>query len=299
MSFSSDVKKRISMIKNDCEYCNRAQLAAMVRYTGRIKEDGITLSTENEAVIVSLQRLILESTGIKSNYEYKDKTRLYEMSIYDEQVIENLTDLLMLSSDDYDLLTPFDCCIMSYIRGAFLGGGSISDPQKSYHLEFDSKYEPEADRLCEMLLKCGVASKITHRKGHYVVYIKEYSAIADILGIIGDSSSALEIYNISIEKDVRNSINRQMNCENANMDKVADAYKKHLAAIEKVKKTIGIEKLPEVLQEIAKIRVLYPEDSLKQLGERLENPIGKSGVNHRLNRIVAIADEIGQADKID
>ena len=143
-----------------------------------------------------------------------------------------------------------------------------------------------------MLLKCGVSAKTTYRKGHYVVYIKEYSAIADTLGLIGDSSSAFEIHNISIEKDVRNSINRQMNCENANMDKVADAYMKHLAAIEKIKNTIGFEKLPEVLREIAKIRVKYPEDSLKQLGERLENPIGKSGVNHRLNRIMAIADEI-------
>lgn len=296
MSFSSDVKKRISMIENECEYCNRAQLAAMVRYTGKIRENGITLSTENEAVIKCLERLIFENAGIRAEYEYKDKTRLFEMSISNEQVIDNLTDLLMLFSDDYDMLTPFDCCTMSYIRGAYLGGGSISDPQKSYHLEFDSKYEPEADRLCKMLQKCGVTSKITYRKGHYVVYIKEYSAIADILGIIGDSTSALEIYNISIEKDVRNSINRQMNCESANMDKVADAYMKHLAAIEKIKNTIGFEKLPEVLQEIAKIRVLYPEDSLKQLGERLEKPIGKSGVNHRLNRIVAIADEIGQAD---
>ena len=199
-------------------------------------------------------------------------------------------------SDDYDMQTPFECCIMSYIRGAFLGGGSISDPKKSYHLEFDAKYEPEADRLCSMLSKCGVASKMTYRKGHYIVYIKEYSVIADTLGIIGDSSSAFEIYNISIEKDVRNSINRQMNCENANMDKVADAYMKHLSAIEKVKNTVGIETLPEVLQEIARVRVMYPEDSLKQLGERLENPIGKSGVNHRLNRIVAIADEISDEE---
>ncbi len=292
MSFSSDVKQRISLIENECEYCKRSQLAAMVRYTGRIREDGITLSTENEAVIKCQQRLIFENTGIELAYEFKEKSRLYEMSITEEQVIENLTDLLMLFSDDYEMLTPFDCCQMSYIRGAFLGGGSISNPQKSYHLEFDSKYEPEADRLCNMLLNAGVSSKTTYRKGHYIVYIKEYSAIADTLGIIGDSSSALEIYNISIEKDVRNSINRQMNCESANMDKVADAYMKHLTAIEKIKNTIGFEKLPTVLQEIAKVRVKYPEDSLKQLGERLENPIGKSGVNHRLNRIVAIADEI-------
>ncbi len=293
MSFSSDVKKRISCIENECEMCNRAELSAMVRYMGRFREDGIILSTENEAVIECLKKLIFKTTGIETSYEYKDKSRLYEMYISDSAMIDNLSDLLMLFEDEYNL---FDCCQMAYVRGAFLGGGSITDPKKSYHLEFDAKHESEADRLCHILNKLGVASKITIRKGFYVVYVKEYTSIADILGIIGDSASALEIYNIFVEKDVRNSINRQMNCENANMDKVADAYKRHLAAIETIKKTIGIEKLPEVLQEIAKVRILYPEDSLKQLGERLDNPIGKSGVNHRLNRIVEIAEEIRQTE---
>lgn len=292
MSFSSDIKNRISEIENKCEYCNRAQLAAMVRYTGRVKNSEIVLATENKAVIKCLKRLIFENTGIKTEYEYGDNSRLFEMTISDAGAIDNLSDLLMLYGDDYEDLTPFDCCVMSYIRGAYLGGGSVSNPEKSYHLEFDAKYEAEADRLCKMLSKCGVSAKITYRKSHYIVYIKEYASIADTLGIIGDSSAALEIYNISIEKDVRNSINRQMNCENANMDKVADAYMKHLVAIEKIKNTIGFEKLPDVLKEIAKVRVEYPEDSLKQLGERLEKPIGKSGVNHRLNRIVAIADGI-------
>lgn len=292
MSFSSDIKDRISEIENRCEYCKRAQLAAMVRYTGKIKNDGIILTTENESVMKCLKRLIFENSGIETEYEYREKTRLFEMTISDAGAIDNLSDLLMLYGDDYGDLTPFDCCVTAYIRGAYLGGGSVSNPEKNYHLEFDARYEAEADRLCRMLSKCGVTAKITSRKSHSIVYIKEYSLIADTLGIIGDSSSALEIYNISVEKDVRNSINRHMNCENANMDKVADAYMKHLAAIEKIKNTIGLEGLPDVLKEIAQVRVEYPEDSLKQLGERLENPIGKSGVNHRLNRIVAIADDI-------
>ncbi len=294
MSFSSDVKKKISVIQNECDTCNRAQLSAMVRYMGKVKENGIILSTENESVIECLQRLVLENIGINLEYEYNKKSRLFEIVIEDDAIIENLSDFLMYFEDEYNM---FECCQMTYIRGAFLAGGSISDPKKNYHLEFDTKYESEADRLCNMLIKLGIPSKITVRKGRFVVYIKEYSAIADVLGIVGDSASALEIYNIFVEKDVRNTINRQMNCENANMDKVADAYMKHLAAIEKIKNTIGFEKLPEVLQEIAKIRVEHPEDSLKQLGERLENPIGKSGVNHRLNRIVQIADELGQADE--
>ncbi len=291
MSYSSEIKNRLSQLENSCEFCNRAQLAAMVRYTGRFTDDRLTLYTENKSCVEVMRRLVRQCTGIDNEYTYKPKSRLYEYML-SGSAMDNICDALMLFDDDCDSLVPFECCRGAYIRGAFLGGGSISDPKKSYHLEFDSRHAAEADRLLRMLEKCSVPAKITCRKGHYIVYVKDYTSIADILGLIGDSQSALEIYNISIEKDLRNSINRQINCENANMDKIADAYKKHLAAIEKIKRTIGLSKLPDSLREIADVRTAYPEDSLKQLGERLEKPIGKSGVNHRLNRIVEIADSI-------
>ena len=250
------------------------------------------LVTENESVARCLVRLIYENFDYKTDFEYKEKSRLYEIVVYDEEIINSIIGLLTMTKDDHTEITPKICCRDSYARGAFLGGGSISDPHKSYHLEFDARYEPEADRLCNLFNSIGIGAKTTCRKGRYIVYIKEYDAIADVLGMIGDTNAALDIYNISVEKDIRNNINRQINCENANMDKVADAYMKHLAAIEKIKKTIGMDKLPETLQEIANVRVMYPEASLKQLGERLENPIGKSGVNHRLNRIIEIAESI-------
>lgn len=291
MSFSSDIKDRIAAGNNQCNFCNRAQLAAMVRYTGRLKDGKLILYTENEACAKKMCELTQICTGISGEYEYFEKSRLYEYVLSDS-AMENICDALFMYEDNYDALIPFECCRAAYIRGAFLGGGSISDPNKSYHMEFDSRHAAEADRLSELLGKCGISTKKIQRKGHFIVYVKDYSSIADILGLIGDSQSALEIYNISIEKEIRNSINRQINCENANMDKIADAYKKHLGAIEKIKRTIGLSKLPEVLQEIANARIEYPEDSLKQLGERLEKPIGKSGVNHRLNRIVEIAGKI-------
>ena len=292
MSFSSDIKDKISAIKNECAYCNISELAAIIRYSGKINNSSIVVTTESESVAKSITELIGESFGIEVEYEYKEKSRFYEIDINDTGVYDNICDSLMFFDDSSESITPFECCRASYIRGAFLGGGSISNPEKSYHLEFATRYSPEADRLKEMLEKVGVSAKITKRKGQYVVYIKDYGSIADVVGLIGATNAALDIYNISIEKDVRNSINRQMNCESANMDKVADAYKKHLAAIEKIKRTIGIDKLPETLQEIAEVRVMYPEDSLKMLGERLISPIGKSGVNHRLNRLVEIAENI-------
>ena len=291
MSFSSDIKNRICNIKNECLSCDRAQLGAMVRYTGRIKDNTLLLYTENEACAKKLCDLINNVTGLLTSYQYHEKSRLFECLISENEA-DNICDALLMFDNSIDDITPFDCCKCAYIRGAFLGGGSISNPKKSYHIEFDSRYEAEADRLCELMSGMGINAKVTTRKGHFIVYVKDYSSIADILGLIGDSHSALEIYNISVEKELRNSINRQLNCENANMTKIADAYLKHLGAIEKIKKTIGLKKLPEVLQEIAEVRVKYPVDSLKELGERLSTPIGKSGVNHRLNRIVEIANEI-------
>lgn len=292
MSFSSEIKEKISKISNECDSCDMAQLVAIVRFAGRITKDSVILNTENKWVAECIKRLIYKCLGVKTQAKYTKNTRLYEIVIDDNTACQTLFDVLMLKGDEEESLFCLECCMGAYARGAFLGGGSIIDPHKSYHLEFDARYESEALKLKKLFSNVMIESKITSRKGHFIVYVKEYSAIADVLGLIGATNAALDIYNISIEKEVRNSINRQMNCENANMDKIADAYKKHLAAIEKVRKTIGLSKLPDVLQEIARVRVEYPEDSLKELGQRLDTPIGKSGVNHRLNRIVAIADEL-------
>ena len=273
MSFSSEIKDRISQIENECSNCDREQLGAMIIYSGRIRDKSIVLSTENESVAVCMKRLMGKFSDDNIDLIYSDKSRLYEVSA-DENILDKVFSNIFKKTEKEDS----DCCIRAYIRGAFLAGGSVSDPHKSYHFEFDAKYEPEAHRLKKLLEQTGIPSKITCRKKRYVVYIKEYGVIADILGVIGDTNAAFDIYNISIEKDLRNNINRQNNCENANMDKIADAYQKHLVAIEKIKKTIGLSKLPEVLQEIARVR--------------LEYPIGKSGVNHRLNRIVEISEQL-------
>lgn len=289
MSYSSDIKSRVSHIINNCNNCDKTQLEAIILYSGRLIDNNIVLFTENNDVSECISRLITKLTGYKPSVTYTQKTRLYEIVADNTQMLEDIFNNRMFANTDDELA---ECCMASYIRGAFLSGGSVCDPHKSYHLEFDSRHCAEAERLKAYLEKLGIQSKITLRKKHYVVYIKEYSAICDVLGVIGASNAAFDIYNISIEKDLRNNINRQLNCENANSDKIADAYQKHLIAIDKVKKTIGIDKLPEVLQEIINVRLEYPEDSLSMLGQRLEKPIGKSGVNHRLNRIVEIAEQL-------
>ncbi len=182
------------------------------------------------------------------------------------------------------------CCASAYIRGAFLGHGSVSDPQKSYHLEFITKNANEADFLCNLLFLNRLTPKLMQRKNYVIVYIKEANQIADLLGLMGDSADAFEFFGVQIEKDMRNNINRKVNFENANADKVAKAASKHLVAIKKIKLAKKWHDLPDTLKEIGDLRQRYPEDSIKKLGERLDPPIGKSGVNHRLERILQIAE---------
>lgn len=293
MSFSSEIKEKLCGAADACAFCSAALLAGVFRFAGRARPDGLLLATENRAVAALVEREFLECFGIEIRFAYKASGRLYSLLLQDEHLLENVKERLFPETEaELEQLFPFQCCKAAFVRGAFLGGGSISDPEKNYHLEFDAGGERAASELAAVLEQLGAASKMTRRKNRCIVYIKGYETIADVLGIVGAGSAALEIYNVSIEKEIRNQVNRQVNCENANIDKVAQAYCKHLQAIEKIKRNIGLDKLPESLQEIARVRLEYPDESLKELGKRLEKPIGKSGVNHRLNRLIALAEEL-------
>ncbi len=283
MSFSSDIKNKLSEFKLDCEACRTAELAGMLRLSG--KADKIQFNTENKAVAERLNENLEKAFGFKNRVYLKDQ-KTYRLLIDDIFEVENITGAITAD------IMPFECCKASYVRGAFLGCGSVSNPEKNYHLEFNVKDKSEAEKLCGLLKDEGFSSKVTYRKGNYIVYIKECETIADLLGFMGAGNSALSVFTIQIEKEMRNSVNRRVNCENANADKAARASGKHLVAIKKIQKLGQFGKLPEPLQEIARLRIEYPEDSLKELGEKTDPPIGKSGVNHRLNRIVLISQSL-------
>lgn len=271
--------------------CAAAELSGIARFAGTVKGKKLCLSTENRNAAERIVKDMSEGFGINAEYS-GEKT--YRIQIEKQYEIENLAEILFpeLEGGMIEEIMPFECCRASYVRGAFLGGGSVNDPQKGYHMEFVTKYEKEAKLLREVLGEAGFSSKITSRKGNYIVYIKECETIADILGYLGAGKSALDFYNIQIEKDMRNKVNRRVNCETANVEKVAKAAYRQIKAIEKIKKERGLDRLPDSLSEIAKLRLEFPEDSLKELGERLSPSIGKSGVNHRLNRIIELAEEI-------
>ena len=283
MSFSSDIKSRLCRFESNCMSCRAAELAGMLRFIGAADDTAIKFLTESEAVAVRLCENLNEVFGIKT--EFNKRARSYMITIDNINDIENINGYLNSTE-----VMPFACCKSAFVRGAFLGGGSISDPEKSYHMEFSTKNTNEAQLLCDILAKEGFFAKITHRKSKEIVYIKECEQIADILGYIGADNGALEMFTVQVEKQMRNDINRRVNCENANMDKSAKASSKHMQAIKAIKRNGTWEKLPEVLREIGNLREENPDVSLKELGEMTNPPIGKSGVNHRLNRIIEIAE---------
>ena len=178
------------------------------------------------------------------------------------------------------------------IREAFMQSGSISDPEKFYHLEIVFTEETEAQQIKSLLKDFGLDGKIVERKGHYVVYLKEGAQIADMLRIMEASLALMEFENIRIVKEMRNSINRQVNCEAANLGKTISAAVKQVEDIKFISSKVGLEYLPEGLAETARKRLEYPEATLKELGELMEPPLGKSGVNHRLKKLSELAENL-------
>ena len=179
------------------------------------------------------------------------------------------------------------------IREAFLQSGSISDPEKFYHLEIVFTEHEKALEIKQMIESFQLDAKIVERKGHYVVYLKEGAQIADMLRIMEAPLALMEFENIRILKDMRNSINRQVNCEAANLGKTISAAVKQVEDIKFIDSTVGLDSIPEGLAEIAKKRLEYPEASLKELGGLMEPPLGKSGVNHRLKKLSELAENLG------
>ena len=178
------------------------------------------------------------------------------------------------------------------IRDAFLRSGSISDPEKFYHLEIVFTSHEEAKSTQKMLEDFGLDAKIVERKGHYVVYLKEGAQIADMLRIMEAPLALMEFENIRIVKEMRNSINRQVNCEAANLGKTISAAVKQVEDIRYICSKVGLDNIPESLAETAKIRLEYPEATLKELGELMDPPLGKSGVNHRLKKLSELAEDL-------
>lgn len=313
MSFSSTTKNELSRIELKENCCALAELAALVRMNGTIqivgmKKINLKFTTENAAIarrIFSILKLIYDSdveVMVRRNRQLK-KNNNYHIVVNDKKISSRiLEDVGFINKDGSNLFNPKyklpkkiiskRCCRRSYVRGAFLGGGSISNPEKTYHLEFVTNNEEHAKDLSEIINSFDLNSKIVLRKDNFVVYIKEGEQIVDLLNIIGAHQALLKLEDIRVLKDVRNNINRIVNCETANLGKTIDASMRQIEQIQILKTKLGLNKLPGNLREIAEVRLDNPDASLKEIGEMLNPPIGKSGVNHRFRKLEQLAEEI-------
>ena len=286
MSFSYEVKEELVKHMGTARHCQLAELAAILHFCGQYGRDSeghftIGFQVENATVVKKCFTLLKKTYSIDTDVTI-DEEKMQELYSRFGDVSEPVDEVLLKSA----------CCRRAYIRGAFLAIGSISAPEKGYHLEFVTANEKKAKQLQEMIQSFGIEAKTILRKKYHVVYMKESEAIVDLLNIMEAHVALMKLENLRILKELRNTVNRRVNCETANINKTLDSSRKQQEDILLLKEKYGLENLPKGLQHIARVRLEEPEASLKELGEMLEPPIGKSGVNHRLRKLSALADKL-------
>ena len=312
MSFSSEVKEELSRHISPARHCQIAEIAAIISICGRMEEDengklAITVVTENAAVARKYFTLVQKTFRINAYVSIRRNVVLKKNRVYTIMVAEHKDAIRVLQAIKYadeqamihmpegivnGMIVSNACCRRAFIRGAFLASGSISAPEKFYHLEFVCATKNGAEQLREIVNSFEVDSKIVNRKKNWIVYLKEGAQIVDLLNIMGAPIALMEMENVRILKEMRNSVNRKVNCETANINKTVSAAVKQAEDIRYIRDTVGLDSLPEGLREIARIRLEYPNATLKELGELLETPLGKSGVNHRLRKLSEEAERL-------
>lgn len=312
MSFSSDVKEELSKQLHPARHCQIAEVAAIITLCGNISinhkdEYCIKINTENLPVARKYFTLLKKTFNINTEISvkrnrYLKRNKTYVLTVKDKKeslrilqatkLINEYGEIKENLSIVSNLVIQNSCCKRAFLRGAYLASGSMSDPEKTYHFEIALATMAKARQLQEIMLAFEIEAKIIVRKKYYVVYIKEGQQIVEILNVMEAHVALMNLENVRIMKEVRNSINRQVNCETANINKTVVAASKQMDDILFIKEQMGFSELSEGLEEIARLRIAYPEASLKELGSLLNPPIGKSGVNHRLRKLSIIAEQI-------
>ncbi|MCI6330776.1 MAG: DNA-binding protein WhiA [Lachnospiraceae bacterium] len=293
MSFSSIVKEELSKKISSARHCQIAELAAIYSFCGSFvqknKENSyIFFNFENVLVANKCFTLMKKAFTIYSGCDFVNQIAYDEksltISVNDKELCEKIQDALESFS-----VTERTCCRRAYLRGAYLCGGSTTDPGKSYHLEIVCKNKKSADKIIELFETFDVDAKLVERGRYYIVYIKDSNKIVLALNVFEAPVALMEYENIIIMKEMRNSINRQNNCDVANLNKTVSAAQSVISDIKQLMGTAEYENLPDNIKEVAMLRVEYPDASLKELGEMLTPPLGKSGVNHRLRKLSEMA----------
>ena len=297
MSFSLNVKNELASTVPNARHCRIAELSALASLAGTVKEERITVSSENEIVNERFTLLYKKlfsrenEDGTRVEKIGRKKTFITELSTAESK---ELRELLKLNANlaASPMVCQQSCCKRAYLRGAFIACGSISDPEKDYHLEFVAGDAERAAMLADVILAFNIDAKIIRRKKRNVVYLKDGEHIVDVLNIMGAHVCLMELENVRIVKEMRNSINRRVNCEAANIGKTITAAARQIEDIKYLSNTIGLDSLSEELRTTAQLRIENPEASLAELGEKHERRVGRSGVNHRLQKLSDMAERL-------
>lgn len=334
MSFSTKVKEEIAKHSSHSRHCQIAELLALLLATGEvIFDDGqvrLIMRPENPLIGDKICRLIDQLFEKKIEYVRYPKY----IEIQDDSMVEKVLQMVKLSDyvdymeedwlDDDELsgidedeivyvsshgvslqnchfpkqVVQKDCCKKAFVRGIFLAAGSVNDPQKAYHFEIVVHNREMAQSVQEVIKSFSLDAKIVKRKKYYVVYLKEGSMIVDILNVMEAYVGLMDMENVRILKDMRNDINRRVNCETANIKKTVNAARRQIEDIEYIERTKGLRYLNDSLRSLAEIRLEEPDANLAELGQMLNPPVSKSGVNHRLRKISSIANALREDNRI-
>lgn len=312
MSFSSKVKEELSKDCNNPRHCCIAETAAIISMCGKVIFDEkdrvrIEIHTENVTVARKYFTLLKKTYNINTDISIRhssslNKSRSYILSVNDDETARKILMTCRLMkpfgvieeefSISDSLIIQRECCKRAFIRGAFLASGSVSDPVKTYHFEIVCLSEAKAKQLQMIMETFNINARVIKRRKYFVVYVKDSSQVVDLLNIMGAYNALMDMENVRIVKDMRNNVNRKVNCETANINKTVSAAVKQIEDIRFIQMSSAFDELPESLQEMAELRVRYPEATLAELGQLLDTPVGKSGVNHRLKKISLFADEL-------
>lgn len=312
MEFSVATKHELARVYPDQQCCRLAELSALVRLDGTIQISGgrIGVSVRSDApdvarkvftLIKQLFDLPVEVTVVK-RVRFR-KGNFYVVRVPEGPKAMDMLKSLGIMSEDNSLVpgAPSEiikrrCCKRAYLRGAFLGGGYVADPDRTYHLEIVTESTELAMDVARIAGAFGISAKVTHNKDSALVYVKESDQVVDLLRVMGASKALMDLENIRIVKDMRNQVNRLVNAETANMTKTVNAAVRQVDDIRFIARTIGLDGLPPALKEVAELRMAHPDVSLKELGELLNPPVGKSGVSHRIRRLEELAEKLRQGN---
>ena len=310
MSFSAGVKDELSKIENVPPCCRHALAYGMLLFGRSFNSRAVSIMTDHECVVSKYAQVLKETTGVEAEIHHSEAGK-FSINIEDEAQISTVLSAFsvenslgkqrinranLLNENEDEQSEILNCCNGAFLRGAFLSCGTISDPNKSYHLEFVVPFKTLSLDLLKILTEYDLKAKHMSRRGVNVIYMKDSSSIEDLLNIMGAKMSAFEIMNIKIYKDIRNTSNRQTNFSFANISRTVSASLEQSRAIEKMLEDGTFSLLPTDLQEFARLRIDNPEASLRELGEMCNPVLSRSAVNHRLKKIMSYslktADEL-------